>query len=365
MKVSQEKALKKRFYILNIVVSLMLLVAIVVSVFEFGSETFNTRRTIGMILPDKITDIGWNKSQYDGMRRACEDLNFDLVTAENVINNKIGLNTATEKLIKKRAKTIFFTGSASLDEALEVASYHPNVTFYGIEAEVSDIPMNKYFVRYADAYYLAGILAGLKTSTKKVGFIAPHSSPSVNQMVNAFAVGVRKIKPNAQILLVWTGGFRSPAFEEQAVRDMKANNVDVISYFSDGDTVSNAAARARIDFISLFSKTQSMYDLATITVNWTNIYKKLFESTGRKNDVRYVADIRDRGVEVVLNKEFDARGTAIFEAEVFELREGKNIFRGPLKDNRGILRAKENEIISLKNWDKMNYLAEGVVTLGN
>jgi len=365
MKLSREEQLSKRFYILNAVVSVMLLVVIVVSVFQFGAHTFESRRTIGMVLPDKITDTGWNKSQYDGMRKAAEDLNYNLVTMEDVKTDKQSLNEAVDALVKRRAKTIFFANCENLNAAFEVASHHPNISFYGIEAEKSDIPMKKYFVRYAEAYYLAGIIAGLRTVTEKVGFISPGSSPGLNQMVNAFTLGVRKIKPNAQVYISYTGAFKAPTLEEQAVRDMKAHNADVIAYFADGATIAEAAARARIDFISLFNSTKSAHNLATIMVNWQGIYKTLFRREVQGGGSVYIASVMDRGVEVILNKHLDARGRAIFEAEVFEIKEGKNIFTGPIWDNRGILRVKENEIISNKSLDKMSYLAQGVITLGN
>lgn len=365
MSLSREEQLRKRFYVLNIIVSVMLLLIIVVSVFQFGAETFEGKRTIGMILPDNITDFGWNKSHYEGMKKAAEDLNYNLITVENVKSDNYSLNDAVNNLVMRRAKTIFFTNNENLNLAYDIASHHPNINFYGIEAEKSNIPMKKYFVRYVEAYYLAGIVAGLRTTTEKTGFIAPHSSPHLNQMVNAFAIGLRKIKPNAQVYLVFTGGFKSPAFEEQAVRDLKARNADVIAYFSDGSTVADASARARIDFISLFHSSLSVHNLATIKVNWENIYKTLFRRETQGGVFTYIASIMDRGVEVTLNKSLDERGKAIFEAEVFEIKEGKNVFTGPIWDNRGILRANTNEVISNKSLDKMSYLAQGVMALGN
>ena len=365
MKLTRDKELTKRFYFLNAAVSVLLLAVIVLSVFKFGADTFEGKRTIGIVLPDKATDAGWNKSHSDGIKKACKDLNCNLVIAEDVKSNKIALNEAMERLIKKRAQTVFFAGSENLDEVFDVITKHPNIVSYGVEFEKTHVPMRKYFVRYAEAYYLAGIVAGLRTSTGKIGFIAPHASPSINQMVNAFALGAKRIKPDIKVILVWTGSLKSPVHEEQAVRDMRAHNADVIAYFSDGSTIVDAASRARIDFISLFQSNESAHNIATISVNWDNIYKTLLRHEAQSGDFTYTASVMDRGVEVIVNRELNERGKAIFEAEVFEIKEGRSVFTGPILDNRGNLKAKENEIISEGNLNRMNYLVEGVMSLGN
>lgn len=362
---SRDEDLAKRFYFLNIAVSIVLLIVIVISTFQFGTATFERQRTIGLVLPDKITDFGWNQSQYEGLTRACDRLNMELIPIEDVKADKRSLNVAVDKLVKRRVKTIFFANCENLENAADIAAHRRNISFYGIEAEKSDAKMKKYSVRYAEVYYLAGIIAGLKTSTNKVGFIAPHTSPNINQMINAFALGVRKIKNDAQIFLIWSGGFKAPSHEEQAVRDLKANNVDFIAYFADGGTIADAAARARIDFISIFSTHQSVHNIATITVNWDNIYTNIFRREKAGIKTNYTASVIDRGVEVILNQKLNARGMAIFEAEVFEVKEGENIFTGPIKDNRGILRVGANEVISRRSLNKMGYLVEGVKTLGN
>lgn len=365
MKNSRDEDLAKRFYFLNIAVSIMLLIVIVISIFQFGAATFEGQKAIGIILPGKIEDFGWNQSQYEGLNRVASRLNMELIPVEEVKADKRSLTTAVDKLVKRRVKTVFFSNSESLDNAAEVSQTRRNISFFGIEAEKSDAKIQKYAVRYAEAYYLAGIIAGLKTSTNKVGFIAPHTSPNINQMINAFALGARKIKSDAQIFLIWTGEFKSPTHEEQAVRDLKANNIDVIAYFADGGTIADAAARARIDFISIFSTHQSVHNLATITVNWENIYTNIFRREKAGIKTPYTASIADRGIEVILNQKLNARGAAIFEAEVFEIKDGKNVFTGPITDNRGIMRVGANEVISRRNLDKMGYLVEGVKTLGN
>lgn len=365
MKNSRDEDLAKRFYILNIAVSVVLLVVIVISIFQFGAATFEGKNVVGIVLPDKTSDFGWNQSQYEGIARACDRLNIELIPVEEVAADKQSMSLAVDKLVKRRVKTVFFANSENLEQAAEVAQSRRNISFYGIEAEKSNAKMKKYAVRYAEAYYLAGIIAGLKTSTNKVGFIAPHNSPNINQMINAFALGARKNRSDAQIYIVWTDAFKSPAHEEQAVRDLKANNVDFIAYFADGGTVADAAARARIDFISIFSTHHSVHNLATITINWDNIYTNIFRREKAGIKTNYTASIANRGIEVILNQKLNLRNAAIFEAEVFEVKEGKNIFTGPIKDSRGVLRAEANEIISRRNLDKMGYLVEGVKTLGN
>lgn len=365
MKLSREEKMARRFYILNMTVSIALLIVIVGSVFRFGEETVEGKHVVGLVLPGSVSGSGWNKSQYDGLKRATQSLDYDLFVIENTANDLNSLQTAADTLSKRRVKTVFFANTENLSDIAEVAEAHNNISFYGIETEKDDTNINKYNIRYIEAYYLAGIVAGIKTTTNKVGFIAPHPGFNINQMINAFTLGAHKIKKDIVVYLSWTGDFNAPAFEEQAVRDMRANNADVIAYFSESSTISDAAARARIDFISVFNSNSSMHNLATIKVDWENIYREIFkrEKHGRKGV--YTASIMDRNINVILNQPLDARGLAIFEAEAFEIKENKNVFTGPITDNKGYARAKANEVISNKTLDTMGYLVEGVKVLGN
>ncbi|MBR3622509.1 MAG: BMP family ABC transporter substrate-binding protein [Selenomonadaceae bacterium] len=365
MSFSREDNIHRRFYFLNATVSIVLLVVIVVSILQFGAAAFEGKRTVGIILPGKETDIGWNESNSKGLKGVCQKLGFEPIIAETVGTDMRSLSKAVDYLAQKGAKTVFFANTENLYEAANIASTHPSISFYGMALDDTGNTVRKYSVRYAESYYLAGILAGLKTRTNRLGFIAPHPSPAQHQMINAFAIGAKQVNKDAKVLLAWTGAFSASSLEEQAVRDMKANAVDTLTYFGDGDTIPNAASRARIDYISLYFKHSSIYNLAVINVNWEKIYLNLLRKENSNVNVNYIATLQNDDVDIIVNRNLNSRHQAIFGAEAYEVKNGKNIFTGPIKDNRGVLRVKNDEVIGVKNLDSMSYLVEGVRVLGN
>ena len=77
---------------------------------------------------------------------------------------------------------------------------YPDTNFYTIIPSNYAGNVRTYFVRIYQLRYLQGILAGLKTKTGQIGFISYDCTPDNVQELDAFALGVRRVNPEAHVV---------------------------------------------------------------------------------------------------------------------------------------------------------------------
>ena len=368
MRTSKEEELSKRFFWLNTCVTIVLFVAIVVSVVQFGAEAWKGQRHVGLVLSGEKFENGWNREQYKGLQAACNTLGYELLVQEHAGEGEADCRMAVQALSEKQARVIFVANMTSLNGMKRVAEDYPNIRFFGTEMEPSDFAFNRYGVRYIEPCYLAGILAGLRTKTGRVGYVAPRSGPGFNQAVNAFAMGVHHVNPQAEIFLAWTGSWENREMEEQVVRDFKAVSVDAMSYFQDGDTLPAAAEQAGIYFISLYEKhPEYSHEMGTIRVDWKKMYLDMLRQHLREFDrAVYWATSLNHSVDIEARiGALSARERAVYETEYWEVQQGKIVFSGEIYDGNGVQRCGPGESISNQSLAQMNWIIKGVKVIGN
>ena len=360
---STEDELHKRFYILNTCVTIILLIAIFISISQFGAQTWLGRPQIGFIISGDNEDIGWNRAQYQGISEACKELDYDLLLEKNISVNDN--DKTVEKLVQKGAKIIFFTNSCPIEDIEKFSNEYPSIRFYVIESTFALSSISKYSIDYINLRYISGVLAGLHTKTNKIGYIAPFPNAPIIQGINAFTLGVQRVNPNAQVILTWTNSLDNPQSEEQAVKNLKAERVDIISYFQNGKTVPDSAESAEIDFIAFHeSYPNHKHCLASIETDWKTAYLNILKLYKRQT---YDSYLEDRGLaEIKFNKEkLTTRECVIMETTEYQLHNGRQVFKGEIYDRSGNLRCSDKEIISnqyLQN--QMDWLVKGVTTIG-
>jgi len=141
--------------------------------------------------------------------------------------------TAYTKLSQaaKGADVLFVTSSWMLDTTLRVALENPSCIVMQYSMTTRHHRIHTYFSRYYEAVYLCGMLAGMLNQTNAIGYITP--SLHLRQFtfdLNAFALGVRSIRPNMEICV---GELSQPLDKNEAeasARLLKENHVDLAIY---------------------------------------------------------------------------------------------------------------------------------------
>ena len=95
--------------------------------------------------------------------------------------------------------------------------------------------MNNYFGRIYQARYLAGIAAGMKTQSNKIGYVAAMdvTNSEVTGGINAFAMGVKSVNADARVYVKVTNTWFDVTKEKQAAEALLADGCDVIAQHCD------------------------------------------------------------------------------------------------------------------------------------
>ena len=139
-----------------------------------------------------------------------QDMQKNLNLKDDQIIRKINISdtdaaatkTAIEECIADGCKIIFGTSWGYMDTMAELAEKYPDVIFsHGTGYKNNGKNMNNYFGRIYQARYLAGIAAGLKTKTNKIGYVAAmdNTNSEVTGGINAFAMGIESVNPDAKV----------------------------------------------------------------------------------------------------------------------------------------------------------------------
>ena len=94
---------------------------------------------------------------------------------------------------------------------------------------------NNYFGRIYQARYLSGIVAGMNTTTNKIGYVAAmdNSNSEVTGGIDAFALGIYSVNPDAEVYVKVTNSWYDPEAEENAAKTLLDMDCDVIAQHCD------------------------------------------------------------------------------------------------------------------------------------
>jgi basic membrane protein A len=273
------------------------------------------------------------------------------------------------------AKVLFPTSFGYFEpHILALAAKYPDVSFLhcgGLYTE-SKHPKNvgSYFGYIDEAEYVAGIVAGATSKTKKLGFIAAKPIPQVLRNINAYTLGARSVNPEVTVSVIFTGDWSLPVKEAEAANSLIDQGVDVLTAHVDSPKVVIESAERRGVFSTGYHASQAELApkgyLTGAEWNWETVYNGYLDKIkkgepwphlvrgGLKEGFVKLSPYGE-AVSEETKKKADAAKAALDAGTLV-------IFKGPLSsnDNKQILAegvARGQTDIEL---EKMNYLVDGV-----
>ena len=253
---------------------------------------------------------------------------------------------AMRECIEEGCQVIYATSFNYMDTCEALAEEYPDVIFsHGTGYKSNDTNFNNYFGRIYQARYLSGIVAGMKTETNKIGYVAAMGSENseVTGGADAFAIGVAEVNPDAQVYVKVTNSWLSPTEETNAAKALIAEGCDVIGQHCDTpnpQTEAEAAGVWGIGYNSDMEKDAPGATLTSVIWNWGKYYteatKKVIDGTWTAEN--YFGGMKEGLVDIApLNEDLVAPGTQekVDEARKRIVEEGFNVFDGVLETNDG------------------------------
>lgn len=256
-----------------------------------------------------------------------------------------GTKAAIEECISDGCNIIFTTSWGYMEPTAEMAEKYPDVYFsHGTGYMSNGTNFNNYFGRIYQARYLSGIVAGMNTTSNKIGYVAAMDTTSseVTGGIDAFAIGVASVNPDAKIYVVVTNSWYDPEKEEAAAKKLLDMGCDVMAQHCDTPypmTLAQKYGVYGIGYNSDMSKEVPKACLCSVIWNWSAYYTSAVNSIidGTWNGDNYYGGMSEGLIEVTELASFCAEGTRekVSEASEAILNGSNNVFDGELKTNTG------------------------------
>lgn len=260
-------------------------------------------------------------------------------------NDAEATKTAIEECIGDGCNVIFTTSWGYMETTSELAEKYPDVYFsHGTGYLSNGKNFNNYFGRIYQARYLSGIVAGMNTKSNKIGYVAAMdtSNSEVTGGIDAFAIGVASVNPDAKIYVVVTNSWYDPKKEEAASRKLLDMGCDVMAQHCDTPypmTLAQEYGVYGIGYNSDMSKEVPQTCLCSVIWNWSAYYTAAVGDVieGTWTGENYYGGMAEGLVEMTDLASFCAEGTQekVSQAREAILNGSNNVFDGELKTNTG------------------------------
>jgi len=325
----------------------------------------------GFVYVSPITEAGWTR-QHDEGRKAVEAALGSQVKTTFVENVPEGPDA--ERVIRDLAATghkIIFTPSFGyMEPTLKVAQDFPGVKFESITGYKQAPNVATANARYYEGRYLAGIAAGRMSKTGVAGYVAGFPIPEVLQGINAFALGMRSVNPQATVKVVWLNVWFDPPKERDGAMALFNQDADVVAFHT-GSTAVMAAAQERgkmaVAYHSDMRRVGPDAQIVAVTHQWGDYYTARVRAVqngtwksgnvwgGVKEGMIRVGDFGSK-VPPAVQQEVLARQKDIAAGKLHPFHAAK----AAVRDNEGREVIARGQTLGDAQILGMNWLAEGV-----
>lgn len=289
------------------------------------------------------------------------------VKVENVPENEQAYQTF-ESLAKAGYDVIFATNPTYLAPALKAAMTYKNVRFFNCGATHSYKSLTLYYGRIHEPRYLLGMIAGAKTKTNIIGYVAPYPVSDVVSGINAFTLGAQAVNPNIKVKAVWTTSWDNPAENRRCAARLEQEGADIIA---NEDLPIPGDVTKEYGVYHIHPKTGERTHIAMALWNWGMFYEEVIRNllngslkTINDNDVPLnfwqglnngIVDLiySNRHINVPMKHLITCVKQAIMNNDF-------HVFNGPIYDSQHVLKVATGETLNYDEIIHMNWLVEGI-----
>ena len=305
---------------------------------------------VGVIhLSDPAEGSGYTYTHDIGIQGMQQNLGLSdsqIVRKNNISDtDEAATRKAIQECIDAGCNIIFTTSWGYMQTTAAMAKEYPDVYFsHGTGYMSNGKNFNNYFGRIYQARYLSGIAAGLNTKTNKIGYVAAMGSDNseVTGGIDAFALGIYSVNPDAEVYVKVTNSWYDPKGEEEAARKLLDMNCDVIAQHCDTvypQTLAQEKGVYSIGYNSDMSKEAPEACLCSVIWNWSAYYTSAVQSVidGTWDGSNYYGGMNENLVSITPIADFAAASTQEkINMAKQQILSGKNgVFDGVIETNTG------------------------------
>ena len=337
-----------------IFIAFFLLFAAIVGIYQIQNSQVDTDVTakptkVGVLINGNRFDHSYCQAHYEALEAIKDDLNLEFVYLENVSMNCykdiIGL-------IRDKACEIIVGVSYEFGlDMMKAAAEYPNIYFLHASGVDHRKNFSSFFGRMYQARYLSGIAAGMNTKTGELGYVAAFPISEVIRGINAFALGVRSVRPDAVVHVRYCNSWHEDIPAGEACRkllnlysiDVMAMHTNSLQPHREADTRGIWSVGYNLDNAAMFPDTY----LTACIWKWEVYYRKQILNC-LQGKFHGHHDLIEMNEGIVALSELSSHASPETKAKVQAADEKLrtlefDVFYGPIIDNTGRLRIEEGE----------------------
>ncbi len=363
---------------LSVIVSVLLftiLTAAIVIILDVsgrinGSAAGDRPFRVGLILSGSKDDNSLNSSHYEPLVKVTEELGAELVYRENVAGADECAGVIREFAEEEYCGIIAAASPVFTSAVNEAAEKYPGIFFMQFSGTGSGRNLCSFDGRMYQIRYLSGIIAGYRTKSGKIGYAASLPTPDVKRGINAFALGVRSVSPDAEVIVSFCNSQTDyEAAARTAEKLIKEQGADVLAMHTDTPAPLDVAEKYGIKAIGYNCCDAEKYAgscIADCVWDWEDFYREQIKNCGQGTFAGGHRWLDYNSGVISLRIPEDAGLSAECEAALRAAEQNfasyaSDVFYGPVRDNTGVLRVAEDESMSDDALQRgFDWYAEGV-----
>jgi basic membrane protein A len=184
------------------------------------------RFRVALLTPGPISDQSWNGGAYQGLMRIRDSLGAQVSHIQT--KTPAEFEEQFRQYGSQGYNLVFGHGFEFQDAAKRVGSDFPKTVYVTTSSSASGTNVAGIEFAFADASYLAGMIAGRLTRSNVLGTIGGTELPPVKESFEAFSRGARAVNPKVQVLTSYIGNWDDvSAGKEQALAQI-GRGADII-----------------------------------------------------------------------------------------------------------------------------------------
>ncbi|QEN09718.1 BMP family ABC transporter substrate-binding protein [Oceanispirochaeta crateris] len=195
----------------------------------------------GFVYIGPAGDFGWTYAHDQGRLFAEAELPWlETITVESVPEGD-AVRFIDRLVQEQKCDVIFTTSFGYMDDTVAAAEKYPDVKFFHASGFKRTPNMGTYMGDMYQIYYMNGLIAGAMSETNKIGYVAAFPIPELFRHMNAYALGVKEVNPEATISVKWIYAWYGPDKAREAAESLISEGCDVLAFTEDTPTVVEVA----------------------------------------------------------------------------------------------------------------------------
>lgn len=236
---------------------------------------------VAFVFEKTIDTSGWSYVHNLGRLYAQNQLEGEIETF--IIDNFQTDGDSYERLselCEKDYDIIFTTCPSYLNTTLRAALKYDNIKFFNCSPVKAFRNVSTYFGRSHEPRFLLGLIAGAITKSNIIGYIDIYNETEVITGINAFALGVKTVNPNAKVMISWLNETGDINHSKELIQGLQSKGADLIMQ---NDLIALGKGSRDFGLYSLkYSEKEEKWipevNYALITWDWGEFYEKILRN---------------------------------------------------------------------------------------